>query len=336
MIKEAIEKVTKRIDLSEEEMRQVFGEIMSGKAVTEDMVAFLTALKAKGETIEEISGAARVMREKAVRINAGGGVVLDTCGTGGSGINTFNISTTAAFVVAGCGVKVAKHGNRSASSHCGSADVLEAFGVKIDMRPEAAAKCIKEISIGFLFAPSFHLAMKYASPARKAVEGRTIFNILGPLSNPASATHQLMGVCDARLTEVMANVLKNLGTKRALVVCGEDSLDEITITGATRITELQHNNIKTYNVSPEDFGVKKAGLEDIKGSGAKENAGILLSILKGDQGPRRDVVVMNASAALVCAGKAADFKMGAKIAAESIDSGHALGKLFKLIECTNQ
>jgi anthranilate phosphoribosyltransferase len=336
MIQEAIEKTEKRIDLSEAEMRAVFDEIMSGKVATDDIVAFLTAFKAKGETVEEISGAARVMREKALHIDAGSGVVLDTCGTGGSGINTFNISTTAAFVVAGCGVKVAKHGNRSASSHCGCADVLEALGVKIDAHPDIVEKCIKEIGIGFLFAPAFHSAMKYASSARKAVGAKTIFNILGPLSNPAGATHQVMGVCDAKLADVIAGVLKNLGTKKALVVCGEDSLDEVTITGSTRITELSDNMIKTYSVTPENFGVKTASLEDIKGGNAKTNAEILLSILKGEQGARRDVVVMNASAGLVCAGVAKNFKSGVKMAAESIDSGRALDKLLKLIKLTNR
>jgi len=336
MIREAIEKVVKRINLTEAEMRGVFDEIMSGRRAPEEIQAFLSALKMKGETVEEIAGAAKVMREKAVRIDVGRGIVLDTCGTGGSSINTFNISTAAALVVAGRGIKVAKHGNRSASGHCGSADVLEALGVKIDIPPEAVAGCIKEIGIGFLFAPVFHSAMKHAAAPRKAIGGKTIFNILGPLSNPAHATHQVIGVCDAKLTEVMAAVLKNLGTKRALVACGSDSLDEITITGKTKITELKGGGVNTYYVSPEDFGMKKAGLEDIKGYGAKENADILLSVLKGEKSPRRDIVLMNAGAGLLCVDAAKDLKEGSHLAAEAIDSGAALEKLHKLIELTNK
>ncbi len=331
MIQEAIKKILKKIDLTEAETREVFNEIMSGKASPADIEAFLLALKNKGETVDEISGAAKVMREKAVHIDAGPGIVVDTCGTGGSGINTFNISTAAAFVVAACGVKVAKHGNRSASSHCGSADVLEALGVDIDMPPEMAAKCIKDLGIGFLFAPKFHLAMKYAAGPRRAVGGRTIFNILGPLSNPAGATHQVVGVCDPGLTEVIAGVLKNLGSKRALVVCGSDRLDEVTITGITRITELKDGNIGTYNISPEEIGIKRAGLEDIKGGTAKENAGILLSVLKGERSPRREIVLLNAAAALVAGLKAGNFKEGIALAGDSIDSGRAVDLLNRLI-----
>lgn len=336
MLQEAITKVAKRIDLTEAETRKVFEEIMSGGAASEDIARFLKTLREKGETVEEIAAAAKVMRERAVRIDAGGGIVLDTCGTGGSGINTFNISTAAALVVAGCGVKVAKHGNRSASGHCGSADVLEALGVKIDMLPGDVARCIKEIGMAFLFAPTFHSAMKYAAGPRKTIGGKTIFNILGPLSNPAGATHQVIGVCDAKLTEIMAGVLKNLGTKRALVVCGSDSLDEITITGKTKVTELKDGGIKTYYVSPEEFGIDKARLADIKGGSKEENADITLSILKGESGPRRDIVLLNAAAALVVAHRAKDFKEGIELAEKSIDSGRALEKLQLLIEFTNR
>ncbi len=345
MIREAIEKVTKKIDLAEAEMRGVFGEIMSGEASTEEIVEFLTALRAKGETIEEITAAAKVMREKSTRIDAGAGALIDTCGTGGTGINTFNISTVAAFVAAGCGVKVAKHGNRSAAGHCGSADVLEALGVKIDIPPETVERCIKEIGIGFLFAPAFHKAMKYAAAARKAITGRTIFNILGPLSNPAGAQAQVIGVYDTKLTETIAKVLKNLGTKRAFVVHGEDGLDEITITAKTKITELEmpafagmtkRDVIKTYYVSPEDFGINKASLEDIKGYGSEENADIFRSVLKSEKSHRRDIVLLNAGASLVCAGVAKDFKEGISLAAESIDSGRAADKLSKLIVFTNR
>jgi anthranilate phosphoribosyltransferase len=336
MIKEAIEKVGKRIDLSEAEMRACFEEIMSGKAAHADVAAFLDGLRKKGETVEEITAAALVMREKSVRIKVDDGAVLDTCGTGGTGLNTFNISTLAALVVAGCGVKVAKHGNRSASCQCGSADVLEALGVKIDIAPDMAAKCVKDIGIGFMFAPLFHAAMKYAARPRKELGGKTIFNILGPLSNPAGATHQVIGVYGAKLTEVMAGVLKNLGSNRAFVVHGTDGLDEVTITDETKVSELNEGRVKTYEVTPEDFGLKKARLEDIKGASPKQNAEIIISILKGERSARRDIVLANAAAGLVCAAKAEDFKEGVKLAGESIDSGKALEKLQRLIEFTNR
>ena len=334
MIKEAIEKVVNKIDLTEDQMRGVFDEIMSGKATPAQIGSFITALRMKGETIEEITGAAKVMREKSIHINAGDAVV-DTCGTGGSGTNTFNISTTTAFVVAGCGLKVAKHGNRAASSMCGSADVLEALGVNLDTSPELAERCINEIGIGFMYAPLFHGAMKYAITPRKEIGIRTIFNILGPLSNPAGATSQVIGVYDAKLTEVMAGVLKNLDTKRAFVVYGMDTLDEITITGKTKVTELKSGKIRTYYISPERFGIKKANLEDIKGGDAAENARIILSILKGGRGPKRDVVLLNSSAALVAGFKAKGFKSGIRMADDSISSGVAFDKLNKLIEYTN-
>ena len=336
MIIEAIEKVGKRINLSEVEMRTVFEEIMSGRAAHDDIVAFLDALRKKGETVEEITAAAKVMREKSFHIKVDGGGVIDTCGTGGTGLNTFNISTTAALVVAGCGVRVAKHGNRSASGQCGSADVLEALGVKINITPGSVAKCVKEIGIGFMFAPAFHAAMKHAVGPRRELGGKTIFNILGPLSNPAGATHQVIGVYDAKLTENLAGVLKNLGSKRAFVVYGADGLDEITITDRTKISELDKGRVKTYDVSPEDFGLKRAPLEDIKGAGPKGNAETIISILKDERSARRDIVLANAAAGLVCAGRAKDFKEGVKLAAGSIDSGKALEKLYGLIEMTNR
>ena len=335
MIKEAIGKVVRRIDLSEDEMRACFDEIMSGRVTPAQIGAFVTALRMKGETVDEITGAARVMREKSIHIDAGKNIV-DTCGTGGSPANTFNISTATAFVVAGCGLKVAKHGNRSVLSACGSADVLEALGVRIDVVPDLAQRCLLEIGIGFLYAPLFHSAMKYAIEPRKEIGIRTIFNILGPLSNPANATGQILGVCDPKLTQTIAQVLKRLGTSRAFVVYGMDGLDEITITGRTRVTELKGGRIRTYYVTPEKFGLKKARLEDIEGGSTKENAGMILSVLKGERGPRRDVVLMNASAALVSGLKAKDFKAGVKLAAGSIDSGRALDKLLKLIEITNK
>ncbi|MDP3730312.1 MAG: anthranilate phosphoribosyltransferase [Candidatus Omnitrophota bacterium] len=337
MIREAIEKVAGKIDLTETETREVFEDIMSGKAASADIKAFLEALRKKGETVTEITAAARVMRERSVRIDVGPDAVLDTCGTGGSAINAFNISTTAAFVVAGCGVRVAKHGNRSASQQCGSADVLEAIGVKIDISPELVTQCIHEAGIGFMFAPVFHAAMKYAASARKELGGKTIFNILGPLSNPAGAAHQIIGVYDVKLTETMAEVLKNLGSERAFVAHGMDGLDEITIADKTKISELKGGRVDTYDVGPEDFGLKKARLEDIKGGDVKENAGMLLSVLKGSAVPaRRDIVLANASAGLICAGRSKNFKEGVKLAAESIDSGRALDKLSKLIEMTSR
>ena len=350
MIKEAIGKVVKKIDLTETETRDVFDEIMSGKATFAQIGAFVTALRMKGETVEEITGAAKVMREKSLNISLGKSAVdidrlglkldeetiIDTCGTGGSGINTFNISTTAAFVVAGCGLKVAKHGNRSASSQCGSADVLEALGVNPDVSPEIVEKCIREIGIGFLYAPLFHGAMKYASGPRKEIGIRTIFNILGPLSNPAGATSQVLGVYDAKLTEVMANVLKRLGSRRAFIVYGMDALDEITITGSTKVTELHKGKIKTYYISPEKFGLKRAKMVDIKGGNAEENAQILLSVLNGEKGPKRNVVLLNAAAALVAGSRAKNFSAGIKLSEESIDSGMALEKLRRLITMTNK
>ena len=350
MIREAIEKVVRGIDLSEAQMREAFEEIMSGKATYAQIGAFVTALRMKGETVEEITGAAKVMREKSVHIGAGKSsidigrddinideeTIVDTCGTGGGPTNTFNISTTVAFVVAGCGLKVAKHGNRAASSRCGSADVLEALGVKLDVDPDMVRKCIQEIGIGFLYAPLFHNAMKYAVVPRKEIGIRTIFNLLGPLSNPAGATSQVLGVYDAKLTETIARVLKRLGSKRAYVVYGMDTLDEITVTGKTRVSELRLGRVRSYFITPEKFGMKKARLDDIAGGDANENAAITLSVLKGETGPRRDVVLLNTSAALNAGGRAEDFKSGIKAAAESIDSGRALDRLMRLIEMTNQ
>ncbi len=349
MIKEAIEKAVQRIDLTEQEAREVFEEIMSGKATLAQIGAFITALRMKGETVDEITGAVKVMREKSLKIRAGRSVVdidrddinideetiVDTCGTGGSGTNTFNISTTVAFVVAGCGLKVAKHGNRAASSQCGSADVLEALGVNLTPDTDVVARCIREIGIGFMYAPLFHGAMKYAVTPRKEIGIRTIFNILGPLSNPANATSQVLGVYDAALTEVMAKVLRNLGTKRAFVVYGLDTLDEITITGKSRVTELKDGKIRTFLLDPAKLGLAKARIEDLKGGDAKTNADIVRSVLRGEKGPRRDAVLVNASAALIAGFKAKDFREGIGLAAESIDSGRAFEKLTKLIEYTN-
>lgn len=349
-IKQAIEKVVRREDLKEKEAREVFELIMTGGATPAQIGALIAALRMKGETASEITGAARVMREKALKLNAGASAVdidrddinideetiLDTCGTGGTGTNTFNISTTVAFVVAGCGVKVAKHGNRSASSMCGSADVLEELGVKLDVPAEKTEKCIREIGIGFMYAPLFHGAMKYAVAPRKEIGIRTIFNLLGPLCNPAAATCQVLGVYDPSLTEKIAKVLKNLGSQRAFVVHGMDTLDEITITGRTRVSELKSGRIRSYFVSPSDFGVKKASPKSIKGGGAKDNAVIIGKVLKGEKGPRRDIVLMNSSVALMAAGKAKSFRSGMDLAAVSIDSRKAIDKLERLVKMTNE
>jgi anthranilate phosphoribosyltransferase len=344
MIKAAIAKVVGGRSLTTAEARGVFSEIMSGKATAAQIAGFITALRVKGETVEEITGAAMVMRQRAIKLkarSAGKAVdtererIVDTCGTGGSGTNTFNISTTAAFVVAGCGIKVAKHGNRGVSSACGSADVIKALGVNIDIPPKKVEKCIRRIGIGFLYAPLFHGAMKYAVGPRREIGIRTIFNILGPLTNPAGADAQVLGVYDEKLTGVLARVLNNLGTKRALVVHGLDALDEITITGKTKISELNNQRIKTYYINPENFGIKRAGLKAIKGGTLRQNAQIVLSVLKGEKGARRDVVLLNSAAALVAAGTARNIRKGICLAAESIDSGRALEKLELLKKYTS-
>jgi len=338
MIREAIEKAVRGADLSEAEVRGAFNDIMTGTATPAQIGAFAVALRMKGETVGEITGAAIAMRERSVRISAVGAgreAVVDTCGTGGSGKNTFNISTAAAFVAAGCGLKVAKHGNRAMSGRCGSADVLEALGVKLDVSPDMAQRCLLEVGIGFLYAAIFHQAMKHAVGPRREIGLRTIFNLLGPLSNPAGADSQVVGVYDAALTETIAKVLRNLGSRRAFVVHGMDALDEITITGKTRVSELKNGRVRSYFVSPEKFGIRRASLDDIEGGDPRENAGIMLSVLKGERTPRRDVVLLNASAALVAGSKAKDFRSGIGMAAQSIDSGAALDKLMKLIEMTN-
>lgn len=350
MIKEAIGKVVDGFDLSRGEMIACMNEIMTGEATQAQIGSFITALRLKKETIEEITGAAMVMREKALRLGAGKDAVdldrddinidretiIDTCGTGGSGTNTFNVSTTTAFVVAGAGLKVAKHGNRGVSSQCGSADVIKALGVNIDISPEKVNECIERIGIGFLYAPLFHGAMKYAIGPRREIGIRTIFNILGPLTNPANANCQVLGVYREDLTEVLANVLKNLGTKRAFVVHGMDTLDEITITGKTKISELKSKKVTTFYVEPSDFGMGIAGIEEIRGGTSEENAKIVKEVIAGKKGPRQDIVLLNASAALVAGGKAKDFREGIEVARESIDSGEALKKLESLIEFTNK
>ena len=335
MIKEAIGKVVDGFDLTREEMISCMNEIMTGVATQAQIGSFITALRLKGETVEEITGAAIVMREKAVKIEVSGDLV-DTCGTGGSKANTFNISTTAAFVVSGAGLRVAKHGNRGVSSVCGSADVIKALGVNIDILPEKVKECIEKIGIGFLYAPLFHDAMKFAIGPRREIGIRTIFNILGPLTNPANAACQVLGVYEEGLTDKLANVLNNLGSKRAFVVHGLDTLDEITITGKTKVSELKNKKVKGYYIKPQDFGMKKAELSDIKGGTVEENAAIVKKVLGGEKGPRQDVVLLNASAALIACGMAKDFTDGIEIARQSIESGKAKQKLEKLIEFSNK
>ncbi len=343
MILEALQKLVERRDLSAEEAFMTMDEMMSGKTSDAQIAAFLTALRCKGETVTEITGFARAMRAKACRVrvpsrrttervgtNDTG--LVDTCGTGGDAGRTFNISTAAAFVVAGTGIQVAKHGNRAVSSQCGSADVMEALGVELTLTPEQVGNCIDDVGIGFLYAPLLHTAMHYVMTARRQMRIRTVFNILGPLTNPAEAPAQVVGVYEARLTELLARTLNDLGSKRAFVVFGLDGLDELSPAGESRVSELKDGEISTYIVSPEDFGLQRAPLSDVQGGSAAENAEIITRILGGEKGPKRDVVVMNAALGIVAGGKAVDFHEGAQMAARSIDSGAAIEKLSRLVE----
>jgi anthranilate phosphoribosyltransferase len=336
MFRENLKKIIERKDLSETEMAQMIGDIFSGEITDAQVGAFMAALATKGETFEELAGAASAMRKKARRIQTSAKTVVDTCGTGGDGAKTFNISTTAAFVVAGCGVTVAKHGNRSVSSQCGSADLLEALGVKLDTAPEIVEEAVRETGIGFLFAPLYHGAMKYAAKARKEIGLRSIFNMLGPLTNPASANCQLLGVYAPELTEMFAQALRILGVKRAFVVHGHDGLDEISVCAPTRISELNDGMIRTYDISPEQFFDETAKAGDLAGGSPGDNAGITKSILNGEKGPKRNIILINASAALVAAGKASNLKEGITLAENSIDSGAATAKLYSLIRFTQE
>jgi anthranilate phosphoribosyltransferase len=335
MIKEAIATVVRGDDLTEAEMIEAMEEIMEGRATQAQIGSFITALRMKGEKVDEITGAAKVMRAKAKKIAIKNPredeTILDTCGTGGDSANTFNVSTVTAFVAAGGGVKVAKHGNRAVSSQCGSADVLEALGLKLDVTRSTIERCIEEVGIGFLFAPLFHAAMKYASGPRREIGLRTIFNMLGPLTNPAGATAQLLGVYDPDLTEKMAQVLEKLGTREAFVVCGEGTFDEISICGKTKISHLRHREVNTFDITPEDYGFKRADPEVIRGGTARENARIIREIMEGQRGPKRDMVLLNAGAAFVATGLDGDLDAGIQRAKESIDSGKAKEKLNSLI-----
>lgn len=331
MINKIIEKLEKKIGLSSEEMETVFEEIMTGEAEKEDVKRFLMLLAAKGENGDEIAAAARVMRRKAVKVNIAREGLIDTCGTGGAAFHGINISTIAAFVIAGCGIKVAKHGNRSFTGKCGSADILEALGVNINKNAEEARALIEKAGIAFLFAPNFHPAMKNVMEVRRELKTRTIFNLLGPLLNPAGVRIQVLGVYKAELTEVMAEALKKLGSERAYAVYGLAGLDEISIEGETKVSELKDGKVSTYYVQPADFGVKEGNLNDIKGDSPSCNKKTVLRILKGEEnGTAKDAVIINAAAALVLAGKAPDLKSGAGMAGKCIDSGRALQKLNML------
>jgi anthranilate phosphoribosyltransferase len=332
VIKEVIETVVNGRSLTFEEGAAVMEEIMIGEATPAQFAAFVTALRIKGETVDEIAGLASVMQAKATPVQVTPPVV-DTCGTGGDGFCSFNISTTAAFIVAGAGLKVAKHGNRAMSSHCGSADVLEALGVRIELGAEAVAQCLERVGIGFMFAPIFHPAMKYATAPRREIGFRTVFNILGPLTNPAKAKFQVIGVPSKELGEKIAFVLHRLGTEHSLVVHGIDGMDEISISRKSLVWDVnQHRVLPPYEVSPDDFGFMKASMTQIKGGTARQNAKILRGILSGEVGARRNIVIMNAAAALVAGNQASDLKEGVSIAEKTLDNGQALAKLDELIE----
>ena len=330
-VQQAIRALVEGRDLDQEQAAAIAREIMVGNATAAQIAALLVGLRAKGETVEEIAGFAQAMRQKAGCVRARSDNVIDTCGTGGDGIGTFNISTVSAFVAAGAGCKVAKHGNRSVSSACGSADLLRTLGVDIEMSPEQAAQCIDEVGVGFLFALQYHPGARYAAGPRREIGVRTIFNTLGPLLNPAGAKRQLMGIYDRKLIEPIAEVLHRLGAVHCLVVHGEDGLDEITIAGKTLATELRKGALRSFSISPMDFGLDLASLEDIRGGDAEENAEIARRVLAGEPGPARDVVLLNAGAAIYVGGRADSIASGVRQAAAAIDTGSARGMLEALI-----
>jgi anthranilate phosphoribosyltransferase len=347
IITEAVRVLVDRRDLTRIEAAAAMEAIMSGAATHAQIAAFLTALRMKGETVEELIGFAQVMRQKVVRVRARGEEVaaltgtdremlVDTAGTGGDAAGTFNVSTATAFVVAGAGLRVAKHGNRSVSSLCGSADVVETLGISLELTPAQVARCIDEVGIGFLYAPLLHTAMKHVMPARREMGIRTVFNMLGPLTNPAGANAQVIGVYAPTLTEPLARVLAELGTVRAFVVHGADGLDEISNTGESRVSEVREGVVRTFTLKPQDFGLSRATIGDLRGGDREQNADIIRGILAGEDGPKRDIVLMNAAAALMAGGKARDLKDGAALAARAIDSGAARSTLDRLIALSRQ
>jgi len=336
MIRDALAKLADRTDLSAQEAETVMAEIMDGGATPAQIAAYLMGLRQKGETVDEIVGSVKAMRSRAVRISVGAKIVVDTCGTGGDGANTFNISTTAALVAAGAGITVAKHGNRSISSQSGSADLLTALGVKIDLAPGRVADCIDEVGIGFLFAPLYHEAMKHCAGPRQEMGIRTLLNVLGPLANPAGATHQVLGVYDAKLTEILGRVLLELGIQHSLVIHGMDGLDEITLSDRTKISEGKGGVVSSYFIAPEEFDLRRVPRKELAGGTPKDNARITQDILRGQKGSKRDIVCLNAAAALVVGQKAKTLKDGVRLAQQMIDSGAAAEKLDQLIAYTNK
>lgn len=334
MIREALAKLADRTHLSAEDAEEVMSEIMDGAATPAQIAAYLMGLRQKGETVEEIAGSARAMRARATKIRVGASVVVDTCGTGGDGAHTFNISTTAAFVVAGAGITVAKHGNRSVSSKSGSADVLRALGVKIDLSPDRVADCIDSVGIGFLFAPLYHGAMKHCAGPRQEMGIRTLLNVLGPLTNPAGATHQVIGVYEARLTEVLGQVLLQLGSQHCFVLHGLDGLDEITLSDRTKVSEGKGGVVSSYFIAPEEFGLSRTARREFAGGTPEENALITREILEGRKGSKRDIVCLNAAPAMVAGQKAKTLQEGFHLAQRAIDSGAAAEKLDRLITHT--
>jgi len=336
MIKDALAKLADRTDLSAQEAETVMAEIMDGAATPAQIAAYLMGLRQKGETVDEIVGSVKAMRSRAIRISVGAKIVVDTCGTGGDGAHTFNISTTAALVAAGAGITVAKHGNRSISSQSGSADLLTALGVKIDLAPGRVADCIDEVGIGFLFAPLYHEAMKHCAGPRQEMGIRTLLNVLGPLANPAGATHQVLGVYDAKLTEILGRVLLELGIQHSLVIHGMDGLDEITLSDRTKISEGKGGVVSSYFIAPEEFDLRRVPRKELIGGSPKDNARITQDILRGKKGPKRDIVCLNAAAALVVGQKAKTLKDGVRLAQQMIDSGAAADKLDQLIAYTNK
>lgn len=332
--KAILAKVATGASLAVDESAQAFETMMSGEATPSQMGALLMALRVRGETVDEITGAVRAMRAKMLAVHAPRDAI-DIVGTGGDASGSYNISTCAAFIVAGAGVPVAKHGNRALSSRCGAADVLGALGVRINLSPHAIARCIREAGIGFMFAPNHHPAMKHVGPTRVEIGTRTIFNLLGPLSNPAGVKRQMVGVFSRHWVEPIAHVLKNLGSERAIVAHGADGLDEITTAGPTTIASLENGTVRTFEIAPEDVGIDKVRPDALRGGTAEENATALFGVLKGTRGPYRDVAVLNAAAALMVADRARDFKDGIRLAGRSIDSGEAEGRLDRLIAVSN-